>query len=125
MEPSELSEAVRNQLAGSPVYDFNLSVNGNKITQFSGNDVKISFGYTLKQGEDPNKVVVCFIDDLGYLQIIKNGKYIASTGQVEFKAKHFSKYTAIMKNSKFQDLKSVPWAIDSIQGLEAREIVRG
>ncbi|QHW33615.1 hypothetical protein GZH47_24330 [Paenibacillus rhizovicinus] len=125
VDPASLSDAARSQVGGNTVYDFNLSVNGSKITNFTGNDVKVSMDYTLKPGENPNNVVVYYIADNGKLEIVKNGKYDAATGKIEFSPKHFSKYVAKFNASAFQDVNNVPWAAESIQALEARGIVAG
>ncbi|WP_040950848.1 endo-1,4-beta-xylanase [Gorillibacterium massiliense] len=125
VDPASLSEMVRDQLGGNTVYNFSLSVNGEKISKFIGNDVKVSMDYTLKPGENPHNVVVYYIDDSGRLEVVKNGKYNAATGKVEFTPKHFSKYFAKANESTFKDVNIVPWAMDSIQALEVRGIVAG
>lgn len=125
VDPAKLSDAARSQVGGNTVYNFNLSINGTKISEFTGNDVKVSMGYTLKPGENPNHVVVYNIDDNGKLEIVKNGKYNTATGKAEFTPKHFSKYVAKANASTFNDVNNVPWAVESIQALEARGIVAG
>ncbi|HHW00647.1 MAG TPA: family 78 glycoside hydrolase catalytic domain, partial [Clostridiaceae bacterium] len=57
VDVSSLPEEVRNVVGNSTVYDLTLSVDGEKIS-FNKGDVTISMKYTLKPGEDPNKVVV-------------------------------------------------------------------
>ena len=125
VDPASLTEAARNQIDGNTVYNFSLSVNGSKITEFTGNDVKVSMDYTLKPGENPNNVVVYYIDDNGKLEVVKNVKYNRATGKVEFSPKHFSKYVAKVYASAFTDVNNVPWAAESIQALEARGMVVG
>ncbi|MCK9857505.1 endo-1,4-beta-xylanase [Paenibacillus sp. ATY16] len=125
VDPASLPDAARSQVGGNTVYNFNLSVNGTKITKFTGNDVKVSMDYTLKPGENPNNVVIYYIDDNGKLEIVKNGKYNMATGKIQFTPKHFSKYVAKVNGSTFKDVNDVPWAVESIQALEARGIVAG
>lgn len=112
-------------LNGSPVYDFNLSVDGTKISSFKGNDVKVGIPYTLKAGEKPNNIVIYYLDDAGKLEVVKNGKYNAATGKVDFTPKHFSKYTAANVVVSFSDTSKFAWAEDSIHALAAREAVKG
>ncbi|NIK77076.1 hypothetical protein FHS15_002201 [Paenibacillus castaneae] len=126
VDNSTLSEAARALVGSNTVYDFNLSVGGQKITDFGqGQQVKVGVPYTLKPGESPDQIVIYYLADDGNLEIIKNGRYNKDTGKVEFNAKHFSKYAAIANSVKFNDTKAIVWASDSIDGLAARGIVSG
>jgi len=126
VDNSTLSEAARTLVGSNTVYDFNLSVDGQKITDFGqGKQVKVEIPYTLKPGESPSQIVIYYLSDDGNLEIIKNGRYNKDTGKVEFNAKHFSKYAAIASPVKFSDSKAIAWASDSIDGLAARGIVNG
>jgi beta-glucosidase len=126
VDASILPVNVQEQLGGSKtVYDFNLSLNGVKISSFDGKEVNVAIPYTLKPGENPNKVIIYYIADDGELEVIKNGKYNSETGKVEFKPKHFSKYAAGYANVSFRDVAGVEWAINSIEGLAAREAIDG
>ncbi|MGF7036273.1 hypothetical protein J2T17_007336 [Paenibacillus mucilaginosus] len=72
--------------------DFSLTVDGKSVTKFEGNDISMAIGYTLKDGEKPNRVTLYYLNDNGKLEIIKNAKYNPKTGHVEFKAKQLGKY---------------------------------
>jgi hypothetical protein len=111
--------------AEAVVYDFNLSVDDRKIGRFTGNDVIVRVPYTLKPGERPNQVIVYYLAEDGSLEVVKNGKYDAATGTVEFKPKHFSKYTAAHSDVAFSDLSSTLWAKYAIEAFAARGIVQG
>ncbi|MEK0314597.1 chitobiase/beta-hexosaminidase C-terminal domain-containing protein [Cohnella sp. 56] len=125
VDASLLSDNVKAAIGDNPVYDFNLSVDGNKITKFEGQAVTVKLNYTLKPGETPNQVVIYYIGDDGKLNIVQNAKYDTATGTVTFKASHFSKYAAASNNVTFADLASVPWAKSDIEGLAARSMVTG
>jgi endo-1,4-beta-xylanase len=121
-----LSDEVGKIVGSNTVYDFNLSVNGLKITNFGqGQSVKVAVPYSLKPGENPSQVVIYYLTDDGKLEVIKNGRYNKDTGMVEFNTKHFSKYAAIANPIHFNDAKAVAWASESIEGLAARGIVNG
>ncbi|MGO4496704.1 S-layer homology domain-containing protein [Paenibacillus sp. 2RAB27] len=123
---SALPAKVREKLGGSQtVYDFNLSINGKKLDKFDVNDVKVEIPYTLKPGENQNKVIIYSISDDGKLEVIKNGKYNPVTGKVAFKPKHFSQYAATYANVAFQDFAGADWAVDAVEGLAAREAIDG
>lgn len=126
VDDESLPAGVRDKLQeGTTVYDFNLSLDGNKISKFQGNEVKVEVPYTLKPGEKPNKIVIYYIDDEGNLEVVKNGKFNPETGRVEFKPKHFSKYAAAFADVTFEDIAGVVWALDAIESLAARDIVHG
>lgn len=120
-----LPENVKGQLNGREVFDFNLSVDGAKFSEFKGNEIQISVPYSLKLGENPNKVIIYDIDDIGKMTVLKNGKYDQAAGRVLFKPKHFSKYVASYVDLSFTDLSKVVWARDSIEALGARGAIQG
>ncbi|HHV99428.1 MAG TPA: hypothetical protein GXX36_07620 [Clostridiaceae bacterium] len=122
---SSLPEEVRNAVGDNTVYDFTLSVDGKKIGSFNKGDVAISMKYTLKPGEDPNKVVVYYIDDNGSIQVVTNGRYNPETGMVEFRPEHLSMYTASYNDVTFSDISNVKWAKEAIEYLAARGIISG
>lgn len=125
VDPASLSDAARIQAGGNTVYDFDFSVNGSKITGFTGKEIQVGMDYALKPGDNPNNVVVYYIDDKGKPEIVNNGKYDTATGKIVFRPKRFSKYVANVHASTFKDANQVPWATESIQALEARGIVAG
>lgn len=92
VDASTLPGDVRNKLGGSGMLDFSLTVDGKPVTKFDGNDISVKIGYTLKDGEKPNRVTLYYLNDNGKLKIINNAKYNPKTGNVEFKAKQLGKY---------------------------------
>ncbi|OCT11558.1 hypothetical protein A8709_05205 [Paenibacillus pectinilyticus] len=116
---------VQSQLNGNPVYNFSLTVDGHAISSFTGNEVTVGIPYKLQPGDKPNSIVIYYIDDTGKLEVVKNGKYNPATGKVEFKAKHFSKYTAAYVKGSFSDTSATAWAEDSINALAARGAING
>lgn len=125
VDKSALPADVRAQLGGSEVYDFNLTIDGNKVSRFNGKGVKVALNYSLKPGENPNNIVIYYMDDNGKLEVVKNGKYNKDNGKVEFKPKHFSKYAAFSTGITFKDLNRVSWALESIEALASRGIIQG
>jgi hypothetical protein len=125
VDTTQLSASVQEKLGGSPVYDFTMSVDGTKISQFNGNDVKVEMNYTPQSGENPNKIVIYYVNDSGELEAVKNGRYNPETGKVEFYAKHFSKYAAAYSTVAFKDMAEAAWAKDGVEALAARDVVSG
>ena len=77
------------------VYDFNLTVGETKV-EFNGNMV-VTLPYTLPEGQEPDHVVIAYIDDDGNLELIpvtyfeKDG-----VGYVTFVTDHFSTFAPIV-----------------------------
>lgn len=125
VDQAALSSDVARKVGSSTVYDFQLSVDGQKLsTGFNGN-IKVELPYTLAPGEKPNQVVIYYISDSGSLEVVKNGRYHAETGMVEFKPNHFSKYMANYAKVSFRDMDGYAWAEEAVLGLAAREVVQG
>ncbi|QGQ99406.1 hypothetical protein EHS13_33370 [Paenibacillus psychroresistens] len=125
VDSSTLSDEVKEAIGSNPIYDFNLSVDGKKISQFGDQAVTIKLNYTLKPGENPDQIIIYYINDKGKLEIVKNGKFDAATAQVIFSTVHFSKYAAAYNGVSFNDIANVLWAQDSIDALAARGIIQG
>lgn len=120
--PSEIQKAVGDHA----VIDFNLTVDGKKIAQFEPNTVRIELPYKLKQGEDPNNVLVYYISEDGKLELVKNASYQPDHSTITFSPAHFSKYAAVYKKEiLFTDIAGAAWAQQSIGFLAARGIISG
>lgn len=82
---------MQQQIDGSTLYDFDLTIVGKDIKKFSGeNDITVEVPYTLKAGENPKKAVIYYVDDKDRLQTVRNGHYDAASGKVIFKLKPFN-----------------------------------
>ena len=124
VDNSQLPEQVRTKVGQNTVFEFKLSVGGQKLSTFDETQkVKVSYPYTLEAGVRPSRVVVYYINENGEFEVIKNGRY--SNGAIHFKTKHFSKYVAVPVEVNLKDIYETTWATDSIEALAAREIVKG
>ncbi|WP_181438758.1 S-layer homology domain-containing protein [Paenibacillus sambharensis] len=122
---TSLSAETQERLKDAVVYNFNLSVEGVKISEFDGrSDVTVAIPYELKPGEHPNKVVIYYVNNSGELEVVTNGRYNAASGKVEFKPKHFSTYAAAYANASFKDVTKA-WAKEAVEALAARGVVSG
>jgi GH43 family beta-xylosidase/uncharacterized protein YjdB len=120
-----LSSEAAAVIGDKPVYAITLSINGGKPFDLGDKWLKVSLDYKLLPNENPNQVVIYYIDDQGKLSLIKHAKFDAETGKVVFEAGHSGKYAAVYKLVTFTDLSQVAWAQESIHALAAREIVNG
>ncbi|SFF17414.1 Alpha-L-arabinofuranosidase [Paenibacillus algorifonticola] len=122
---SKLPAETQQQLIGAVVYDFQLEVDGVKVSDFDGrDDIAVAIPYTLQFGENPNQVIICYITDSGALEAVKNSKYDPLSGNVVFKPKHFSKYAAVYRKVGFADVTKA-WQQEPINALAARDIISG
>ncbi|MDQ8734729.1 S-layer homology domain-containing protein [Paenibacillus sp. LHD-38] len=124
IDAAALPEEVREKVGARPVLDFNLTVDGKKVSAFDGS-VKVELDYKLAEGENPNAIVIYYVDEQNKLHLVKNGAYQPSTGKVVFKPSHFSQYAVSYVKTSFTDIARVSWAKDSIESLAARSIVNG
>src|SRR5690606_38313804 len=96
------------------------------IHHFNGKDaVVVSLPYKLAPGQDPEAIVVYYLDGKNRPVIIPHGRYEASSGLVIFRTDHFSQFGAAANAIDFSDITGYAWARDSIAGLAAREVVQG
>ncbi|KRE64549.1 S-layer homology domain-containing protein [Paenibacillus sp. Soil750] len=123
--PANLSQDIKEEVGSSVVYDFNLSLDGNRITKFNKKSVLVEVPYTLASNEKPNQVVIYYITEDGKLEVVRNGRYNIETGKVQFQPTHFSKYTANHVQVSFSDMNGYTWANEGVLGLAAREVVNG
>ncbi len=85
----QLNEEQKKTVGDNPVYDVNIHAGDEKITSFNGKTITISIPYELKDGEDPNNLVVYYLKDDGTVEKMK-GTY--KDGQVSFETDHLSKF---------------------------------
>ncbi len=90
---SDLDDALAalgtNYEGGQPtVYNFTMSSGGTAITEFGGK-VTVRISYTLSEGEDPNEIVVAYINGDKVEEVL--ARY--DNGFAIFETEHFSYYT--------------------------------
>jgi uncharacterized protein YjdB/tetratricopeptide (TPR) repeat protein len=125
VDKATLPASVQSIIGKNEVFDFNLTIDGKKQSNFGTHRIDVAMPYKLKDGENANQIVVYYINDNGELEIVKNGRFNPATGNVEFTAKHFSKYTIATVQVTFTDISSVAWAKDAIEALAARQAING
>ncbi len=88
-EDLNLTDEQKNQIGNAPVYEFVITKDGETISNFGGNKIKVTLPYN-EPVEDADSVAIWFIGDDGQLTSIK-ATY--NNGYVTFETDHFSKYT--------------------------------
>lgn len=108
---------------GSIVVDFNLSVDGDKVTKFNS-PIRLSIPYEPKKGDNKDEITVYLLQD-DNTSVPVGGVYNKTTGKVEFTTNHFSKYYAKKSRVSFNDVDKDYWAKDYIEVLAGKGIITG
>ena len=86
----QLNDKQQQAVGDSPVFNISAKLDETEIHELGGT-VKITVPYELREGENPTKIAVWFIDELG--NIVKNiSEYDEETKTVMFETDHFSLY---------------------------------
>jgi hypothetical protein len=99
VESSGLTAAQQATVGGAPVYDISITSGGVTVTSgdshaatyLAGGIVTVTLPYTLQAGENPQGVVVYYVNDRGVLETM-NTTYDAATQTVTFFTSHLSLY---------------------------------
>jgi hypothetical protein len=89
-DKANLSAGEAQMVGDNAVYDFNIVVDGAQVSKFTSKEaVRISVKYALKPGEDPDKIVIYYLNDKGKLEAVRNCQYDAATGMASFNTNSF------------------------------------
>ncbi|WP_312635035.1 S-layer homology domain-containing protein [Oscillibacter sp.] len=124
VDPSALPAAVQALVGSRPVYEFTVTSGGKTVSQFGGT-VAVSVPYTLGAGEDPNAVIVSYLNASGNLETVLSGRYDVASGTVTFTTTHFSKYSVGYNKVTFADVSDGAWYADAVTYLAARGVTGG
>lgn len=119
-----LSDTIRAQVGGRPVYDFTVTSGSGTVSSFGGGSARVSLPYTPAADENPNAIVVYYVSTSGALQTVR-GRYDQSAGAVTFTTTHFSKYAVGYNEISFGDIVDTDWYHDAVTFLSARGITTG
>lgn len=111
------------KIGDRPVYDLSVTSNGAAITDFNGN-VTISLKYTLQPGENPNGVIIYYVDASGNVKTVANSVYDSVTGTISWTTDHFSLYMIGYNYVSFTDIVG-HWSKNTIEFLASREFIHG
>jgi hypothetical protein len=118
--PENLRESIPEGV--NEVIDLNAYVKDQKVSNFSA-AIEVSMAYTLKKGEDPEKVCVYLLNDNGQIEKVA-GAYDAATGEISVKRKHFSMYFIGVSTDTFSDIPN-SWAKHPVEVLAGKGIITG
>ncbi|MDD3394226.1 MAG: S-layer homology domain-containing protein, partial [Anaerotignum sp.] len=118
--PENLRESIPDGV--NEVIDLNAYVKDQKVSNFNA-QIEVSMPYTLKNGEDPEKVCVYLLNDNGQIEKVA-GAYDVATGKITVKRKHFSKYFIGVSTDTFSDIQN-SWAKHPVEVLAGKGIITG
>lgn len=125
VDTGDLSQEVRWEIAGRPVFEFAITSNGQPISDFGEGTVTVSVPYKPEFYEDPNNIVIYYIGSDGSLKTIPGCSYDPTTGRVTFATNHFSSYAVGYKEMPFSDVASFAWYAGSVNFAAARNLFSG
>lgn len=128
VEKSSLSKDIRTMIGSKPIINLTVKIGNEKIKWDNLNaPVVINLDYepTKKEFNNPENIVIWYIDDNDKITPISNSRYNIKTGKITFTATHFSKYSVAYTIKTFSDINNYQWARKQIEVLAARGIVNG
>lgn len=126
-DTTALSSELKSQLGSKPVFELNLKVNGTKTEWNNPNasvTVSVSYKPTEEELQNPDNIVVWYIDGTGNAVSVPNGKYDPATGMVTFSVNHFSKYAIAYAKPALSDIRNVAWASKEISAMAAKGVLK-
>ncbi|OPX42824.1 endo-1,4-beta-xylanase A precursor [Ruminiclostridium hungatei] len=122
-ESELLPESLKKLVGGRPVYDVGVWAGNSSIQEFGVDNVRISIPFSLKDGENPDAVVVYFIDQYGKASPV-TGIYNRDTGEAVFMTNHLSIYAVGCNFVDFIDTSGSRWKA-AIDFTAARQLMAG
>lgn len=127
-DKGRLPSDIREEIGDKPIIEISLECHG-EVTSWNNPNapVRISIPYvpTEEELENPEKIVVWYIDGEGNITPVPNGRYDEETGSVVFEVTHFSTYAVAYVEKTFNDLEAYSWAKNQIEALAAKGIING
>ncbi|MBE6633136.1 MAG: hypothetical protein E7620_02195 [Ruminococcaceae bacterium] len=93
-----LTEEQKERLENVDIYDFGVTVNSNKLSSFEA-AVTVTMPYVLKDGEDPEGILIWYVKDDGTVEEVK-AVYNEATQEVVFSVEHFSFYAVAYQETQ-------------------------
>lgn len=120
-----LSDGAQALIGSRPVYDLSVTSGNTTISYFGGGWATVRIPYTLADGEDENRLVICLITDSGAPVMVPNCVYDTDTAEMVFTTTHFSTFAVAYHAVSFTDVFDSAWYVDYVNFLAARNIVGG
>jgi len=122
VDAKTLTDEQKNLVGDRPVLDLTLTVGDKQISDFGTGTAQVNVPYTLRSGENPEAVVVWYLNDKNILEAV-TGQYDAATGTVHFQTDHFSKY--VIGQLPFRDVGRDAWYFNNVSFAFANGLFSG
>ncbi|NSW89292.1 MAG: InlB B-repeat-containing protein, partial [Firmicutes bacterium] len=127
-DKSGLPEEVKAAVGDRPIVQLTLTLDG-KQTEWNNPSapvtVSIPYTPTAAELENPEHIVVWYIDGSGSVVSVPNGRYDPATGTVTLTTTHFGYYAVVYKQVSFKDVAKGAWYSKAVSFISAREITTG
>jgi hypothetical protein len=127
-DKSGLPDGVREAIGDRPLIQLTLSIDGMQ-TDWNNPDVPVTvtipYTPTAEELENPEGIVVWYIDGSGNVISVPNGRYDPATGTVTFTTTHFSYYAVSYRQVSFSDVPKDAWYAKAVSFIAARDITKG
>lgn len=128
VDSSKLPTSMKVAIGNRPVIQLTMALNGEKI-KWENQDapVKVSIPYKPEgeELENPESIIIWYIDADDNIIIIPNGYYNDQTYSVDFNTTHFSNFAVAYNKVDFKDVKDDAWYHKAVNFIAAREITTG
>jgi hypothetical protein len=123
-----LPASVRAAVGNRPVISLSLTVDGSPVSWSNpGAPVTVTVPYTptAEELQNPDAIVVWYIDGSGNVVSVPNGRYDPAKGTVTFTTTHFSVYAVAYNPVSFSDVAEGAWYYKPVTFLAARGVTNG
>ncbi len=120
----KLSEEQKREVGDRLVYELSVMAGNKEISFFEEGSATVTLPYTLKEGDDPNAVVIYYLNEEGKLKPLRAAYNKESKG-ITVILSHFSVYLVGYNKVSFADVSEDAWYSEGVSFLAAREIIKG
>jgi hypothetical protein len=127
-DKSGLPDVVKNAVSGRPLIEIAITIDGKPVQwKNPAAPVTVSIPYTptAEELQNPDAIVIWYIDGSGNPVCIPNGLYDAATGAVTFTTTHFSLYAVGYNKVSFGDVAENDRYYKAISFIAARGVTSG
>ncbi|TVY11751.1 S-layer homology domain-containing protein [Paenibacillus cremeus] len=129
VDKSSISDAkLKDKIGDRPILDIQLKIDGKLATYNNpeaGVAISIPYKPTPAELNDPDHIIIWYIDGNGHATKVPSGSYDSKTGMVTFRTTHFSTYAVSYEQKTFTDLTDYAWAKQQIEALASKGIING
>jgi len=123
-----MNPAVKAAIGNRPVIELNAWIDG-ELVEWRNDSAPVRFwlAYTPSAEEmlNPERLTFWYLKDDGTAEAVTSGRYDATSGQMTFTTRHFSRYAVVSVKKTFSDLDRYGWARESIEALASKSVING